>query len=476
MTHNFRVLVVDDEDSIRKRCVRLLSRQGYQVIGVSSASAALALTEKKGAWFDLLLVDIRMSGMDGIALMEKVKAQRPAVEVIIMTGYATVETAVKAMKNGAYDYLSKPFEMDELLHLVKKVVEIKSLQQEIKELKNQLKDSREQPLVFGNSQIMNRVMRFIEKVAPIDCNILIQGESGTGKGLTAKAIHDNSRRENRPFVVADCAALSGSILESELFGHVKGAFTGAHLERKGYFEKAHGGTLLLDEISEVPLDLQGKLLRAVQEQSIVKVGSAEPLVVNTRIIAATNRHLEDLVRERKFREDLYYRLNVVTLTMPALRDRREDIPLLAKHFLKWYTARLNLDQVTLPNEILTMMTTYDWPGNVRELENAVQRAVVLAENGVISISDIFPSRTGKALGPSDPSNPLPQASGFQDMRRQVVRNFTRQYLTHKLTDHNGNITEAAKAMGMRRTSLQRLIRQNGLSGREFKGLANKPLC
>jgi len=320
------------------------------------------------------------------------------------------------------------------------------------------------------------VMRFIEKVAPIDCNILIQGESGTGKGLTAKAIHDNSRRENRPFVVADCAALSGSILESELFGHVKGAFTGAHLERKGYFEKAHGGTLLLDEISEVPLDLQGKLLRAVQEQSIVKVGSAEPLVVNTRIIAATNRHLEDLVRERKFREDLYYRLNVVTLTMPALRDRREDIPLLAKHFLKWYTARLNLDQVTLPNEILTMMTTYDWPGNVRELENAVQRAVVLAENGVISISDIFPSRTGKALGPSDPSNPLPQASGFQDMRRQVVRNFTRQYLTHKLTDHNGNITEAAKAMGMRRTSLQRLIRQNGLSGREFKGLANKPLC
>ena len=476
MTHNFRVLVVDDEDSIRKRCVRLLSRQGYQVIGVSSASAALALTEKKGAWFDLLLVDIRMSGMDGIALMEKVKAQRPAVEVIIMTGYATVETAVKAMKNGAYDYLSKPFEMDELLHLVKKVVEIKSLQQEIKELKNQLKDSREQPLVFGNSQIMNRVMRFIEKVAPIDCNILIQGESGTGKGLTAKAIHDNSRRENRPFVVADCAALSGSILESELFGHVKGAFTGAHLERKGYFEKAHGGTLLLDEISEVPLDLQGKLLRAVQEQSIVKVGSAEPLLVNTRIIAATNRHLEDLVRERKFREDLYYRLNVVTLTMPALRDRREDIPLLAKHFLKWYTARLNLDQVTLPNEILTMMTTYDWPGNVRELENAVQRAVVLAENGVISISDIFPSRTGKALGPSDPSNPLPQASGFQDMRRQVVRNFTRQYLTHKLTDHNGNITEAAKAMGMRRTSLQRLIRQNGLSGREFKGLANKPLC
>jgi len=465
MTHNFRVLVVDDEDSIRKRCVRLLSRQGYQVIGASSSSAALALIKKEGAWFDLLLVDIRMPGMDGIELMEKVKAQMQTVEVIIMTGYATVETAVKAMKNGAYDYLSKPFEMDELLHLVKKVVEIRSLQQEIKALKNQLKDSREQPLVFGNSEAMNRVMRFIEKVAPVDCNILIQGESGTGKGLAAKAVHARSSREDQPFVVADCAALSGSILESELFGHVKGAFTGAHLDRKGYFEKADRGTLLLDEISEVPLDLQGKLLRAVQEQSVVKVGSAEPFRVNTRIIAATNRRLEDLVGQRSFREDLFYRLNVVTLTMPALRERREDIPLLAEHFLKWYTARLNLDQITLPDEILEVMTAYNWPGNVRELENAMQRAVVMAENGVISIKDVFPSQTGK--------NPLHQDLSFQDMRRQVVRDFTRQYLSRTLTDHNGNITNTAKAMGIRRTSLQRLIRQSGLSSREFKGLGNK---
>ncbi len=473
MTHNFRILVVDDEDSIRKRCVRLLSRQGYHVIGASSSSAALELIKKEGAWFDLLLVDIRMPGMDGIELMEKVKAQRQAVEVIIMTGYATVETAVKAMKNGAYDYLSKPFEMDELLHLVKKVVEIRSLQQEIKALKNQLKDTREQPLVFGNSEAMNRVMRFIEKVAPVDCNILIQGESGTGKGLAAKAIHARSSREDQPFVVADCAALSGSILESELFGHVKGAFTGAHLDRKGYFEKADRGTLLLDEISEVPLDLQGKLLRAVQEQSVVKVGSAEPLRVNTRIIAATNRRLEDLVGQRRFREDLFYRLNVVTLPMPALRDRREDIPLLAGHFLKWYTARLNLDQISLPDEILEVMTAYDWPGNVRELENAMQRAVVMAEKGVISIKDVFPSRTGKGPGPPGLSGPLHQDLSFQDMRRQVVRDFTRQYLARTLTDHNGNITNAAKAMGMRRTSLQRLIRQSGLSSREFKGLGNK---
>ncbi len=472
MTHNFKVLVVDDEDSIRKRCVRLLSRQGYHVIGASSASAAWRLIGKEGAWFDLLLVDIRMPGMDGIQLMEKVKAQRPGIEVIIMTGYATVETAVKAMKNGAYDYLSKPFEMEELLHLVKKVVEIKSLQQEIKELKNQLKDSREQPLVFGNSLAMNQVMRFIEKVAPVDCNVLIQGESGTGKGLAAKAIHARSRRKDRPFVVADCAALSGTILESELFGHVKGAFTGAHLDRKGYFEKADQGTLLLDEISEVPLDLQGKLLRAVQEQSVVKVGSARTLRINARIIAATNRRLEELVAQRKFREDLFYRLNVVTLTMPALRDRREDIPLLAKHFLSWYTARLNLDQITLPDHILAKMTDYDWPGNVRELENALQRAVVMAENGVISTEDIFPSKPGKETGVLDPSGSFDEDLSFQEMRRQVVLDFTRQYLSRKLTDFNGNITQAANAMGIRRTSLQRLIRQSGLHSREFRSPGN----
>jgi len=473
MTNNFRILVVDDEDSIRKRCVRLLSRQGYHVIGASSSVAALDLIQKEGGWFDLLLVDIRMPGMDGIELLEKVKAQQRSIQVIIMTGHATVETAVKAMKKGAYDYLSKPFEMEELLHLVRKVVEINSLRQEIKELRSQLKGSREHPFVFGNSEAMNRVMRFIEKVAPVDCNILIHGESGTGKGLAAKAIHARSRREDGPFVVADCAALSGTILESELFGHVKGAFTGAHLEREGYFEKADRGTLLLDEIGEVPLDLQGKLLRAVQEQSVVKVGSAEPLRINTRIIAATNRNLEELVAQQKFREDLFYRLNVVTLTMPALRDRREDIPLLAKHFLKWYTARLNLDQIVLPDEIVAVMRTYDWPGNVRELENAIQRAVVMAEGGVISMRDIFPSRTD-SLGPwSSPFDNFKENMTFQDMRRQVLRNFNRQYLMRTLSDHNGNITQTAKTMGMRRTSLQRLIRQSGLNSREFRGLGNK---
>ncbi len=470
MTNSFRILVVDDEDSIRKRCVRLLSRQGYHVIGASGSSAAMALMEKESAWFDLLLVDIRMPGMDGIQFMEKAKARQPEVEVIIMTGYATVETAVKAMKMGAYDYLSKPFEMDELLHLVNKVVEIKSLQQEIKELRNQLKKRHEQPLVFGNSEAMSRVFRTIEKVAPVDCNILIQGESGTGKELAARAIHARSRREAQPFIVADCAALSGNILESELFGHVKGAFTGAHAHRKGYIEKADRGTLFLDEIGEIPLDLQGKLLRAVQERSVTKMGSSEPVRLNTRIIAATNRRLDDLVAQGEFREDLFYRLNVVSLTMPALRERHQDIPLLVDHFMKWYAARLNLEGVTLPGEILEEMTEYDWPGNVRELENAIQRAVVMAEKGVIARKDIFPSREEQGPSASGLFTPFQKGVSFQDLRRQVVRNFTRQYLTRTLIEHGGNVTKAAKTMGMRRTSLQRLIRQCGLNKPEQKGL------
>lgn len=466
MKEHFRILVVDDEVSIRKRCIRLLSRQGYQVMGASDSTAALDLIEKNGHLFDLLLVDIRMPGMDGITLMGKVKTVSPALEIIIMTGYATVETAVKAMKYGAYDYLSKPFDADELLHVVDKVHEKKTLQEEIEDLRNQLKDSRERSFVFGSSVAMNRVMNAIEKIAPVDCNLLIYGESGTGKELAAKAIHDRSGRRDQPFVVADCAALSAGILESELFGHVKGAFTGAHTDRKGFFEKAHKGTLFLDEVSEIPMDLQGKLLRAVQEQTIVRLGSVEPVKVNVRIIAATNRDLEERVKENAFRQDLFFRLNVVALIMPPLRERCEDIPVLAGHFLKYYTARLNLDQrLHIPDEILSMMCAYDWPGNVRELENAVQRAAVLAENGNIRIEHILPSGLMKAGFPHVQAD---QEITFQEMRRKIVDDFTRQYLARCLALNEGNITKTAQAMNMRRTSLQRLMKQFGICGKSFK--------
>ncbi len=468
MTEALKILIVDDEDSIRKRCIRLLSRQGYTVIGATNSSAALKLLQNQRTGFDLLLVDIRMPGMDGIQLLKKIKMQRQSIEVIIMTGYATVETAVKSMKYGAFDYLSKPFDKDELLHTIDKVVKMKSLQQEIKELKNQLSKTYEKPIVIGNSPAMIQVMRVIEKVALVNSNILIQGESGTGKGFVAKSIHARSKRKNQPFIVADCAALSDTILESELFGHVKGAFTGAHSGRDGYFKKANKGTLFLDEIGEVPLDLQGKLLRAVQDQTFVKVGSTEAIKVDTRIIAATNRNLEEMVSKGAFREDLFYRLNVIKLSLPALRERREDISLLVKNFLKWYTAKLNLDPFILPDEVLETMVAHDWPGNIRELENAMQRAIVLAENNTLSMDGLFPARAKKDLVCFNYSDLLKKRISYQEMKREVVRNFTEQYLTQCLTFHKGNITNAAKAMNMRRTSLQRLVTQTGLDSQLFK--------
>lgn len=468
MTENFKVLVVDDEDSIRKRCIRLLSRQGYTVIGAANSSTALKLLQNQRTGFDLLLVDIRMPGMDGIQLLKKIKMQRQSIEVIIMTGYATVETAVKSMKYGAFDYLSKPFDKDELLHIIDKVVKIKSLQQEVRELKSQLTETNEKPIVIGDSPAMNEVMRVIEKVSPVNSNILIQGESGTGKGVIAKAIHARSTRKKRAFVVADCAALSGNILESELFGHVKGAYTGAHTGRDGYFKKADKGTLFLDEIGEVPLDLQGKLLRAVQDQAFVKVGSTETTKVDARIIAATNRNLEEMVSKGEFREDLFYRLKVITLSLPALRERREDISLLAKYFLKWYAAKLNLDPLFIPDEVLEIIVSHDWPGNIRELENAMQRAIVLAENNTLSIEDLFPDRLEKDLVCFNYSDLLKKKISYPEMKRKVVQNFTKQYLTQCLTFHKGNITNTAKTMGMRRTSLQRLVTQTGLSSKSFK--------
>ena len=469
MSEGIGILVVDDEDSIRKRCVRLLARQGYRVVGASDSKAALDLIHGRSNPFEIMLVDIRMPGMDGIELLERVKNLDASIEVIMMTGYAAVETAIKAMKSGAYEYLIKPFDVDELLHVVQNVVEKKSLQREVTELRNQLKGKRDRPLLFGSSAAMNQVSQFIQKVAPVDCNILIFGESGTGKELVAKAIHNSSPRSEHAFVVTDCAALSGALLESELFGHLKGAFTGASVDRKGYFESADQGTLFLDEVGELPLDLQGKLLRAVQDQVIVRLGSTQQIKVNVRIIAATNSDLEARVAQNEFREDLFYRLNVVNLTIPPLRERREDIPLLAQHFLKRFTAQLSLPDIpSISDETLEMLTIYEWPGNVRELENAIQRAVVLADNRELSLKDLLPP---KALGTISCENPLKPGLTFRDMRRQVICDFTRQYLESCLRYHKGNITHTAKALGMRRTSLQRLLKQSGLDGRDFRNKA-----
>jgi DNA-binding NtrC family response regulator len=459
MNEPIRILVVDDEDSVRKRCVRLLARQGYSVVGSADASSALEIVQDGSC--DLMLVDIRMPGMDGMELLQKVKLFDSATEIIMMTGYGSVDTAVKAMKCGAYDYLTKPFDVDELLLAVQKVVEKKCLAREITELRSQLREQRRHDFIVGNSLAMNEVGRFIDKVAAVDCNVLLYGESGTGKELVARCIHSNSSRKNAPFVVADCAALSPHILESELFGHAKGAFTGAYDHRRGYFEAAAGGTIFLDEIGELPLEVQGKLLRVVQEWVMVKVGTSEPIKVNARIIAATNRDLKEQVTRKGFREDLFYRLNVASLTIPPLRNRRDDIPLLIKHFLAHWAAKLNSPHVPrISPEVLSVLSSYDWPGNVRELENAVQRAITLAENDELSVHHLLPTYP---LGPTEGTgSTLTGMANFRAMRERVLNDFTRGFLESLLRRHRGNVTQSALDVGMRRTSLQRLLKRAGL--------------
>jgi DNA-binding NtrC family response regulator len=464
MDDSIRIIVVDDEDSIRRRCVRLLSRQGYEVIGAADSQAALNLTRTKP--FDLMLVDIRMPGLDGIELMSLVKADDPSVEAIVMTGYASVDTAVKAIKQGAYDYLAKPFDTDELLHIVGNLAEKIYSQREIRKLRSALEEKRSLPALVGDSPAMEGVKRFIQKVARVDCNILAYGESGTGKGLLAHLVHLHSDRADKPFMVADCAALAPSVFESELFGHVKGAFTGAHSDRAGYFESARGGTLFLDEIGELSLDSQARLLRAVQEQTITRVGDTRPIKVDVRLIAATNRDLAEMVEQGTFRQDLFFRLNVINCTMPPLREHPEDIPAMLDHFLGLYAARLNLPGIPDgARECLKTRLNHHWPGNVRELENAVQRCLIL---GVEEMALPEPGSGGPGDGAivikADPNSPLT----YQALADHVVGEFSRQYLQHMLAEHKGNITRMAQAMGMRRTSLQRLIKRHGVDPEPFR--------
>lgn len=466
MPETVRIVVVDDEDSVRKRCVRLLAKRGFQAVGANDGTVALDMVRRNAC--DIMLVDIRMPGMDGIKLLEHVKAFNPQVEVIMMTGYAAVDSAVKAMKCGARDYLTKPFELDQLLQAVRAVAARKCfIDEELQPLSRPSVQGLDRNALVGNSQVMQDVRRFIDKVAPVDCNVVLYGESGTGKGLVTKCIHAASRRSNNPFVVADCAALSGALLESELFGHVRGAFTDAYSDRKGYFETAHGGTIFLDEIGELPLDLQGKLLRAVEENTVYRLGSSDPIRVDVRIIASTNRNLEELVQRRQFREDLFFRLNVVSFTIPPLRERREDVPLLVEHFVKRYSERFTVRKIPrVTPESLEILSQYDWPGNVREVENAVQRGLVLAEDDELSLCHLLPVKAiARATQPASLGEGRQE---FRAARRHVMEEFTRRYLETCLRRNQGNVTRTASELDMRRTSLQRLLKRAGLNPSRYR--------
>jgi two-component system, NtrC family, response regulator HydG len=380
-----RVLIVDDELSVRDSLGKWFHEEGYDVSTAESASVALTRLAE-GKW-DAALVDIKMHGTDGIELQKRMHEVDPELIVIMMTGYASVETAVAALKNGAYDYVTKPLDPDEISHLVKKALAHKKTEQENVRLRETVAEVARPEDIVGQSTAMNRVYDAIETVGPTDATVLITGESGTGKELVARAIHHASPRKFHPLVVIHCGALTETLLESELFGHEKGAFTGAQYRKKGKFEIAEGGTVFLDEIGDISLKTQTDLLRVLQEREIVRVGSNQPIKVDFRCVAATNRDLEKMIEEGKFRPDLYYRLNVFRIELPPLRDRRDDIPILVNHFVHKFSQQMNKKITRVSPGAMNLLQQQTWTGNVRELENAIERAMVVAQEPEIRESD-----------------------------------------------------------------------------------------
>jgi len=381
-----KILVVDDEQSMREFLEIMLKKEDYKVSLASNGEEVLKLLERD--IFDLVLLDVRMPKMDGIAVLKRIKALATETIVIMITAYASHDTAVKAMKEGAYDYITKPFKIDEIKLIIRNALEKKNLQKENSLLKQVVRDRYHFDNIIGQSPKMLALYDLLEKVSPTKTNILVTGESGTGKELVAKAIHYNSPRRDRPFVTLNCGAIPESLIESELFGHMKGAFTDAIATKKGLFEVADEGTLFLDEISEIPLLMQVKLLRVLQDREFKRVGGTEDLRVDVRIIAATNKDLEEAVREKRFREDLFYRLNVIQIKLPPLRERMDDIPRLAMHFLKKFSAELNKTISTVSPEAHRLLQDYAYPGNVRELQNIIERAVALESSEELTAQNL----------------------------------------------------------------------------------------
>lgn len=381
-----KILVADDEKSMREFLDIMLKKEGYKVTLASNGEEVMKLIEKD--IFDLALVDIRMPRQDGISVLKKIKSISPETVVIVITAYASADTAIKAMKEGAYDYITKPFKIDEIKLIIQNALEKKHLQKENLLLKQVVRDRYHFENIIGQSSKMLELYDLLEKVAPTKTNILITGESGTGKELVAKAIHYNSPRKDKPFVTLNCGAIPESLIESELFGHMRGAFTDAISTKKGLFEVADEGTIFLDEISELPLMMQVKLLRVLQDREFKRVGGTEDIRVDVRIISATNKDLEGAVREKQFREDLFYRLNVIQIRIPSLRERKEDIPSLTGHFLKKYSEELGKQISQVSPEALRTLVQYDYPGNVRELQNIIERAVALETSQELTVQNL----------------------------------------------------------------------------------------
>jgi DNA-binding NtrC family response regulator len=437
-----RILVVDDELVVRDSLGKWFTSEGYQARPVASAREALEVIQEHD--FDLALIDIKMPGMDGMELQNRLREADPDLTVIIMTGYASVETAVQALKRGAYDYITKPVDPDELSHLVSNALEHRRARREVARLRENLEEIYPSTELIGKSPAMKRVLEAIEMVAPTDATVLITGESGTGKEVVARAIHAASPRRYMPMVAIHCGALTETLLESELFGHERGAFTGAQYRKKGKFEVADGGTVFLDEISDISLKTQTDLLRVLQEKEIVRVGGNQPVKVDFRCIAATNKNLEALVKAGSFRPDLYYRLHVFCVELPPLRDRREDIALLVTHFLNKFCMATSRAVPQVSTEAMNLLMSHDWPGNVRELENAVERALVVGRG-----NEIKPADFSFQFQPA-----VQNGRTLDDVERAHIERVLRE------TEHN--LSRAARILDIDRTTLYNKLRRYGM--------------
>ena len=441
-----KILVVDDEKIVRESLFHWFQEEGYQVETAGDGETALRIFDKNK--FDLLLVDMKMPGMSGLELLDKVKEIDKDTIVILITAFASVPTAIKALKDGAYDYVTKPVDPDELEHLVKKALEQKSLRVENEQLKGSIDEIIKPDNLIGESAQMKKIYELIHTVAQTDTTVMIRGESGTGKELVAKAIHINSRRKYFPIIPVNCGALAESILESELFGHEKGAFTGAQFKRKGKFEMADGGTIFLDEIGSVTSKMQVELLRVIESKQFSRVGGNQIIKSDFRVIIATNEPLEDLVKQGKFREDLYYRLNVFSIVIPPLRERTGDIPVLAFYFLNNFCTAMNKNIKNISPDAMEFLSKYEWPGNVRELENAIERAVVVGKGDTIQVDDL-PFHVSSS----------PSATGDGDNSMTAME---KKHIARVLNENNWNISRSALELEIDRVTLYNKINKYGL--------------
>jgi DNA-binding NtrC family response regulator len=447
-----RILVVDDEFSVRDSLLNWFRKDGYQVRAVGNATEALRALQDEHV--DVALLDIKMPGMDGMELQEHIHRIDPQIAVIMITAFASVETAVRALKQGAFDYVTKPIDPDELSHLVKRALDQRRLERENERLRESIDDLVAVDAIVGDSPAMQKVLELVRHVAKTDATVLVRGESGTGKELIARAVHANSGRRYFPIVPVNCGAIPETLLESELFGHEKGAFTGAQYRRKGKIEMADGGTLFLDEVGAIPPKMQVDLLRVLETKELTRLGGARPVKVDFRVICATNEDLEKAVKQGRFREDFYFRVNVFNLEIPPLRERREDIPLLAKHFVERFARQMDKRITGITEAAMDLLVAQDWPGNVRELSNAIERAMVVGTPPEIRPGDL-PLRPSRAVG-----------TGVGDVSLAEIE---RRHIADVLERTNWNISRTAEILDIDRATIYNKIKRYGLERPEIEG-------